>query len=83
MDTNQTNTVAEAVSIPTIMTIVNNISHSDQCLHADTKITEYINLIPNINFNSQEEKNHTLQTSLVSKKKFDQNLTSLNMKNLE
>ncbi|GFS50911.1 hypothetical protein NPIL_204841, partial [Nephila pilipes] len=64
MDTNQADTV-EAVSIPTIMTIVNNISTSDQCLQADTKLAEYINLIPHINFNSQEEKN-SYSTDLFS-----------------
>ncbi|GFU58479.1 hypothetical protein NPIL_703741, partial [Nephila pilipes] len=48
----------QAVSIPTIMTIVNGINHSDQCLHADTKIAEYISQIPNIQFQTQEEKNN-------------------------
>ncbi|GFT04049.1 hypothetical protein NPIL_182861 [Nephila pilipes] len=48
----------QAVSIPTIMTIVNGINHSDQCLHADTKIAEYIAQIPNIQFQTQEEKNN-------------------------
>ncbi|GFU43537.1 hypothetical protein NPIL_41981, partial [Nephila pilipes] len=64
MDTNQADTV-EAVSIPTILTIVKNITTSDQCLQADTKLAEYINLIPHINFNSQEEKN-SYSTDLFS-----------------
>nr|GFT86673.1 hypothetical protein NPIL_587651 [Nephila pilipes] len=48
----------QAVSIPTIMAIVNGINHSDQCLHADTKIAEYISLIPSIQFHNQEERNN-------------------------
>ncbi|GFT51029.1 hypothetical protein NPIL_425481 [Nephila pilipes] len=48
----------QAVSIPTILALVNVIDHSDQCLHADTKLAEYISQIPNIQFSSQEEKNN-------------------------
>ncbi|GFT18489.1 hypothetical protein NPIL_518471 [Nephila pilipes] len=63
----------QAVSIPTIMAIVNGINHSDQCLHADTKIAEYISLIPSIQFHNQEEKNNysselfTIQEEVRSK----------------
>ncbi|GFU24986.1 putative RNA-directed DNA polymerase from transposon X-element, partial [Nephila pilipes] len=60
MDTAQasnTETV-QAVSIPTIKAIVNNITHSDQCLQADVKIDQYISCIPTIQFGSQEEKNN-------------------------
>ncbi|GFT36218.1 hypothetical protein NPIL_671551 [Nephila pilipes] len=45
------------VSIPEIQGLVNNLSTSDQCLHADSKIAEYLLSIPQINFLNQEEKN--------------------------
>ncbi|GFT39427.1 hypothetical protein NPIL_309291 [Nephila pilipes] len=45
------------VSIPEIQNLVNNLSNSDLCLHADTKIEEYLNSIPQIIFLNQEEKN--------------------------
>ncbi|GFT54532.1 hypothetical protein NPIL_694801 [Nephila pilipes] len=63
----------QAVSIPTIMTIVNNISHSELCLQADAKLEEYITLIPQITFNTQDEKNnyaselYTIQEEVRSK----------------
>ncbi|GFT99798.1 hypothetical protein NPIL_231831, partial [Nephila pilipes] len=44
------------VSIPEIQGLVNNLSTSDQCLHADSKIAEYLNSMPQINFLNQEEK---------------------------
>ncbi|GFS58614.1 hypothetical protein NPIL_254631 [Nephila pilipes] len=47
----------QVVSIPTIQNIVTNITSSDQCLHADAKLSEYINNIPLIAFQSQEAKN--------------------------
>ncbi|GFS33178.1 hypothetical protein NPIL_475901, partial [Nephila pilipes] len=60
MDTAQSSTAEtnQAVSIPTVKAIVNNIAHSDQCLQADIKIEEYISCIPTIHFSSQEEKNN-------------------------
>ncbi|GFS93735.1 hypothetical protein NPIL_507921 [Nephila pilipes] len=45
------------VSIPEIQGLVNNLSTSEQCLHADSKIEEYLNSIPQIIFLKQEEKN--------------------------
>ncbi|GFT31917.1 hypothetical protein NPIL_126251 [Nephila pilipes] len=45
----------QAVSISTIQSNVNNITSSDQCLHADAKLSEYINAL--IAFQSQEAKN--------------------------
>ncbi|GFU43020.1 hypothetical protein NPIL_390111 [Nephila pilipes] len=63
----------QAVSIPTILNIVNSISNSDQCLYADAKLSEYINLTPQIVFHSQEEKNnyatefYTIQEEVRSK----------------
>ncbi|GFT29995.1 hypothetical protein NPIL_383251 [Nephila pilipes] len=47
----------QPVSIPTIMSIVNEIIHSDQCLQAYAKLEEYLSLIPQINFPTQEKKN--------------------------
>ncbi|GFU24741.1 hypothetical protein NPIL_350171 [Nephila pilipes] len=44
------------VSIPEIQGLVNNLTTSDQCLHADSKIAEYLHSIPQINFLNQEEK---------------------------
>ncbi|GFT69249.1 RNA-directed DNA polymerase from mobile element jockey, partial [Nephila pilipes] len=60
MDSIQTTSTEtpQAVSIPTILALVNVINHSDQCLHADTKLAEYISQIPDIHFSSQEEKNN-------------------------
>ncbi|GFT84025.1 hypothetical protein NPIL_297041 [Nephila pilipes] len=60
MDSIQTTSTetTQAVSIPTILALVNVINHSDQCLHADTKLAEYISQIPDIQFSSQEEKNN-------------------------
>ncbi|GFT87744.1 hypothetical protein NPIL_574011 [Nephila pilipes] len=57
MDTTSTPDAPVAVSIPTIKTIVDNITHSEQCLQADAKMEEYINLIPRIQFATQDEKN--------------------------
>ncbi|GFT45798.1 hypothetical protein NPIL_653711 [Nephila pilipes] len=63
----------QIVSIPTILNIVSNISNSDQCLHADAKLSEYIALIPQIVFQKQEEKNnyaselYTIQEEVRSK----------------
>ncbi|GFU18002.1 hypothetical protein NPIL_142051 [Nephila pilipes] len=47
----------QAVSIPAIQTRVSNILNSDQCLHADVKLSEYIQAIPLIAFQCQEDKN--------------------------
>ncbi|GFS99914.1 hypothetical protein NPIL_329901 [Nephila pilipes] len=47
----------QAVSIPAIQTRVSSILTSDQCLHADIKLSEYIQAIPLIAFQSQEKKN--------------------------
>ncbi|GFU49489.1 hypothetical protein NPIL_486761, partial [Nephila pilipes] len=55
----------QVVSIPTIQNIVNNITSSDQCPHADAKLSEYINTIPLIAFHSQEAKN-TYATDLYT-----------------
>ncbi|GFT38107.1 hypothetical protein NPIL_12421 [Nephila pilipes] len=57
MDTTSTPDAPVAVSIPTIKTIVDNITHSEQCLQADAKMEEYINLIPKIQFATQDDKN--------------------------
>ncbi|GFU56738.1 hypothetical protein NPIL_320571 [Nephila pilipes] len=57
--------MAQPVSIPEIQILVNNLITSDQCLHADSKIEEYLNSIPQINFSSQKEKNE-YSTNLYS-----------------
>ncbi|GFT78680.1 hypothetical protein NPIL_522931 [Nephila pilipes] len=65
--------MTQAVSIPEIQTPVNNLTTSDQCLHADSKVEEYLNLIPQISFLNQEEKNeystslYTIQEEVRSK----------------
>ncbi|GFS93731.1 hypothetical protein NPIL_507901 [Nephila pilipes] len=57
--------MTQPVSIPEIQRLVSALATSDQCLHADTKIEEYLNSIPQITFTNQEEKN-TYSTSLYS-----------------
>ncbi|GFU05805.1 hypothetical protein NPIL_461311 [Nephila pilipes] len=65
--------MTQAVSIPEIQTLVNNLTTSDQCLHADSKVEEYLNLIPQISFLNQEGENeystclYTIQEEVRSK----------------
>ncbi|GFU19980.1 hypothetical protein NPIL_518421 [Nephila pilipes] len=71
-DPGNSNTMTQ-VSIPEIQGLVNNLSTSDQCLHADSKIAEYLHSIPQINFLNQEEKSeytshlYTLQEEVRGK----------------
>ncbi|GFT01293.1 hypothetical protein NPIL_644441 [Nephila pilipes] len=47
--------VHEAVSIPDVVSIIQAINTTDQCLKADTRIAEYIAAIPLINFERTED----------------------------
>ncbi|GFT13741.1 hypothetical protein NPIL_646061 [Nephila pilipes] len=57
--------MTQQISIPEIQKLVSNLATSDQSLHADSKIEEYLNSIPQINFATQDEKNE-YSTSLYS-----------------